>query len=78
LTEWAFENNINYKILKRYNPWLRKNTLHVRPGKSYIFQIPLNTISTPTRVERDTLSVSEASDSLDGPDIREIPEEAIE
>ncbi len=42
LRDWAFENNINYKILKRFNPWLRKNTLTVRQGKSYIIQLPLN------------------------------------
>lgn len=76
LQKWAFENNINYKILKRYNPWLRKNTLTVRSGKSYIFQIPRNTKSIT--IERDTLSIYDEVDTIDGPDIREMPEEPVE
>jgi len=40
LREFAFEHGINYKILKRHNPWLRRNTLTVRNGKEYIIQIP--------------------------------------
>jgi hypothetical protein len=40
LREFAFENGISYKILKRHNPWLRKNSLNVRQGKEYIIQIP--------------------------------------
>lgn len=41
LAAFAIENDINYKILKRYNPWLRKNTLTIkRPGKFYEIEIP--------------------------------------
>jgi hypothetical protein len=76
LQEWAFENNINYKILKRYNPWLRKNTLTVRSGKSYIFQIPRNTMKMT--IERDTLSIYNEADTIEGPDIREIPDDPVE
>lgn len=52
LREWAFENNINYKQLKRYNPWLRKNSLIVRSGKTYIFQIP--NYKKATKIMADT------------------------
>lgn len=54
LRDWAFENSINYKQLKRYNPWLRKNSLSVRSGKSYVFQIPNNI--EPRIILADTIS----------------------
>jgi len=40
LTDFAFEQGINYKLLKRHNPWLRKNSLTVRRGKTYTILIP--------------------------------------
>ncbi len=40
LTEFAFSKGINYKILKRHNPWLRKNTLTVRKNNEYVVVIP--------------------------------------
>ena len=41
LTTFAFSNGINYKILKRHNPWLRKNSLTIRKrGKEYFIIIP--------------------------------------
>lgn len=40
LTDFAFEHGINYKILKRYNPWLRKNSLSVRNDETYTILIP--------------------------------------
>ena len=73
LRDWAFENNINYKQLKRYNPWLRKNSLTVRRGKSYMFQIPTN--DKPPAVEADTTSLVMEEDILDT-DIRELPTES--
>lgn len=57
LRDWAFEKNINYKILKRYNPWLRKNTLTVKRGKSYIIEIP---VDKPEKIiQSDTLEVAD-------------------
>ena len=38
---YALDQNVNYKILKRYNPWLRKNTLTVSGKKDYIIQLPI-------------------------------------
>jgi hypothetical protein len=72
LREWAFEHNINYKQLKRHNPWLRRNTLSVRNGKSYIFQIP-DVESMPT-IPSDTTSIILEEDSI-YPDIKELPAE---
>ena len=42
LRDFAFQEGINYKILKRHNPWLRKNTLTVRSGQKYTILIPNN------------------------------------
>ncbi len=38
--EFAAEYNINYKILKRHNPWLREPHLNNASGKKYTIQIP--------------------------------------
>ncbi|BDD07711.1 murein transglycosylase [Fulvitalea axinellae] len=41
LTAFAFKHGINYKILKRHNPWLRRNTLTIKKsGKIYEIWIP--------------------------------------
>ena len=40
LVGFAKEQGINYKILKKHNPWLRKPKLTVRSGKSYVLSIP--------------------------------------
>ncbi len=73
LREWAFEQDINYKILKRYNPWLRKNTLSVRSGKTYTIQIPRN--SKGMISEEDISIIPDEPDSIEIPDVREVPTE---
>ena len=40
LVDFAIENKITYKILKKYNPWLRRNKITVRKGKKYFVKIP--------------------------------------
>ncbi len=40
LADFAKENAISYKTLKRYNPWLRDNSLINNSGKIYTIQIP--------------------------------------
>lgn len=41
LRAFAREQGINYKLLKRYNPWLRQNTLTIKKkGDSYTVLIP--------------------------------------
>lgn len=73
LRHWAFEHDINYKILKRYNPWLRKNTLNVRNGKTYIFEIPRK---TKTMISGENNTIMPDVDSVSAPDVREAPTES--
>ena len=40
LSEFAKENNINYKVLKIHNPWLREKSLPNKTGKIYFLNIP--------------------------------------
>ncbi len=40
LVDYSKSLGINYKILKEYNPWLRKDKLTVHSGKTYQIAIP--------------------------------------
>lgn len=40
LAKFAASNNTNYKMLKYFNPWLRKESLTVGKGESYIIRLP--------------------------------------
>jgi membrane-bound lytic murein transglycosylase D len=40
LIGFANDQGINYKLLKRHNPWLREDRLTVKKGKSYNIAIP--------------------------------------
>lgn len=40
LADWAFMHDINYKILKDLNPWLRTNYLKNPTGKVYKIKLP--------------------------------------
>lgn len=42
LIDFANGQGINYKLLKRHNPWLREDKLTVRKGKVYQIAIPEN------------------------------------
>lgn len=73
LTDFAIAQGINYKILKQYNPWLRKNRLTVKDGKSYVILIPTNpvlneTLETnivfPDSLMGDTAMMESPADSL--------------
>jgi hypothetical protein len=44
LTEFANENYCNYKLLKWYNPWMRKPFLNIAPGKMYEIKLPADRI----------------------------------
>ncbi|NJN27783.1 MAG: transglycosylase SLT domain-containing protein [Cyclobacteriaceae bacterium] len=72
LRDWAFEHDINYKQLKRYNPWLRSNKLNVGSAKTYTFLIPKG--KDAQAVMADTTVMVVPGDTLE-PDIREMPEE---
>lgn len=41
LIAFSKQQGINYKLLKRHNPWLRDETLTVKKGKSYRIAIPI-------------------------------------
>lgn len=40
LVAFAKQHNINYKLLKRHNPWLRDDKLTVKRNKTYLIAIP--------------------------------------
>lgn len=40
LVDFALAQGSNYKMLKRYNPWLRQNKLTVKKGKTYRIAFP--------------------------------------
>jgi membrane-bound lytic murein transglycosylase D len=40
LVNLANKLDINYKVLKEFNPWLRKDKLTIKPGKKYTLTIP--------------------------------------
>jgi len=39
--DWAKKQGINYKLLKRHNPWIQSDHLTVSTGKEYIVAIPI-------------------------------------
>lgn len=41
LVRFSKDEGINYKLLKRYNPWLQDDQLTVRKGKTYQIAIPV-------------------------------------
>ena len=41
LVAYSRQQGINYKLLKRHNPWLRDDRLVVRKGKTYRIAMPL-------------------------------------
>lgn len=42
LTEFAKQNGISYKTLKRFNPWLRQTSLKIGKHQTYYIAIPEN------------------------------------
>lgn len=40
LADFAIKNNVSYKILKYFNPWLRKNSLANKDKKIYFIEFP--------------------------------------
>lgn len=40
LVDFAKDHGTNYKLLKRYNPWLREEKLTVKNGKTYLIAFP--------------------------------------
>lgn len=67
LKDWSFDQGINYKILKRHNPWLRKNTLTVKRAKTYNIKVPV--LTEPSSGQNDSLHIDIEADTL-YPDVR--------
>ncbi len=42
LASFAIKNSITFKELKMLNPWLRKHSLEVKPGKTYHILLPVS------------------------------------
>jgi len=40
LAQYAIDQGTSYKMLKVLNPWLRDRRLTIKPGKSYVIQLP--------------------------------------
>jgi membrane-bound lytic murein transglycosylase D len=41
LGQFAIDKGTNYKTLRLLNPWLRGKSLTVKPGKTYVIELPL-------------------------------------
>jgi len=57
LAEFAIQHNINYKILKIMNPWLRKNSLTNKERKTYYIRIPKVGYNVYESLIKDSTSV---------------------
>lgn len=53
LADFAEEHATNYKMLKRFNPWLRQNTLPNTGNRSYVIRIPANGARSTGRNSRN-------------------------
>jgi membrane-bound lytic murein transglycosylase D len=40
LADFAFKQNVNYRILREFNPWIRRYNLPNKTGKTYTFILP--------------------------------------
>ena len=49
LIAWSKEQGINYKLLKRHNPWLRDDKLRLRAGESFEIGVPAESVEGLTR-----------------------------
>ncbi len=47
LADFALKQHSNFKMLKYYNPWLRANSLTVKPGQQYSIKLPPANSGTP-------------------------------
>ena len=58
LNDFAKSHEINYKLLKRFNPWLRTSSLPDRSRRKYILKIPTDTdllVFEDVEVEPDSI-----------------------
>lgn len=52
LADFAYNNNINYKLLKSLNPWLRETNLPNPNNKKYYIALPLEASKTGFKVNK--------------------------
>lgn len=64
LVQFAIDHDVTYKVLKQYNPWLRKNTLTIKKsGKIYEISLPIKHpfyspyLEDTIRIEKDSLKM---------------------
>ena len=58
-TAWAENQDINYKMLKLFNPWLRGNTLINRDSIKYVIRIPEGLVYKFSKSVLDSVLVSD-------------------
>jgi len=68
LAQFAIDKGLNYKLLKKFNPWIKKNKLTIENGKTYFIQLPKPEYRNIKKLMQiyfsdDTLSV--ATDSIE-------------
>ena len=56
---FAREKNTNYKLLKMFNPWLRKSYLKIYGNKTYTIKIPFEEYRKTKSYEMDTTIIAE-------------------
>ncbi len=62
LATWSLQNACNYKIVKLYNPWLRKPFINVPLNKTYYIALPQDRLyasSLANKIVNDTLSLED-------------------
>ena len=63
IADFALKLNLNYKIIKQFNPWILTNTISNTKNKNYILKIPNNNHSHSNKI--DTLiHISKSKDNL--------------
>ncbi|NQY68666.1 MAG: lytic transglycosylase domain-containing protein [Flavobacteriales bacterium] len=65
LVDFAHSQGVSYKVIRTFNPWLRKSTLTVSNGKTYHIKIPKNKAEfcTPLDIEEISTADSNLTDS---------------
>lgn len=71
LINFAAGNQVNYRILKEFNPWLRSDKLTVTSGKKYQIQLPAQGYTLYSRMWKDIKD----ADNIVGKGMLDIPAE---
>ncbi len=63
-TDFAIANNVNYKMLKLFNPWLRKSSLTNASHKEYIIKLPKKGYIDYDKLEASINNTYSSEDSI--------------